>query len=133
MQTSIRFVKFRDDVLEELLGLMTLQLHRVGQDAYGLERLGVQVDLLCLLEPIQAPFFASLLHQLRNQVLRLLILAYFFNRALDPFARQHILVRNYDSDSVVLQGISVQEHIRHNRILLIDVFDFLRCYILSLA
>lgn len=119
-----------------LLGLMTLDLHGTGDDAFSLEGLWLEVDVFCLLEALQASFLTNLsqiVHELQTNGS---ILAELLESALNIHFLGHFLdclaMRDGNNDDEGLGGLAMNEYFCQLVALHIGVLHLLSGHILAL-
>lgn len=119
-----------------LLGLMTLNLHCICQDALGLEGLWLQVDVLCLLEALQPCFLADLSKIVDNLETNGSILAELLESALNiQFVADFLdcfLMRDCNGDHKGLSGLAMDEYFSQFIALHIGILHLFSSYILTL-
>jgi hypothetical protein len=120
----------------ELLGLVALDLHRVGEDAAREEGLRLEVDVLHLLEALQSALLPHCV-QVRHEVAADgLAAAQVFEGALElPLVRElldELPVRDCDGDHEALGGVAVDEDLGQLVALEVGVLHLLGGHVLAL-
>ena len=129
----VKFVNLRP---VELLGLVTLDLHRVGEDTPVHEGLSLKVNVLGLLETLQSSFLANLcqiLDELSSDGLisaQVLVVAFDFEAGCELF--YEFAVRDCDGNDECFGGVSVDEDFSQFVSLHIDVFHLFSSHVLTL-
>jgi hypothetical protein len=121
---------------EELLGLVALDLHRVGQDAPAQEGLSVQEDVLGLLEALQSrllPDLRQVVHELHPHLLaRAQLLVGALHVVLGRELLHELPVRDCDGDHEGLGGVAVDVYFLQLVALEVGVLNLLRRHVLAL-
>lgn len=115
---------------------MSLDLHGVGQDAFGDEWLSLQVDVLHLFEALKTAFFANSVEVVHELGADCLAAALLFVTALNSSffceLSNEFLVWDCDGNDEAFRGLSVDEYLCQFVALHVCIFHFFSSNILPL-